>query len=97
MEKCAHYKKSPREESFVNDLDNRINRITGQLNGINKMIKDNRYCHDILIQIAAVESALKEVGFMILYDHMSTCVSEDIKNGDTASLKEAMDISKKLL
>ena len=96
MEKCPHCKKTPRSEELVNNLEKRLNRISGQLNGVTNMIKENRYCHDVLIQIAAIESALKEVGFILLKDHMTTCVVDDIKNGNLASLEEAIEISKKL-
>ena len=60
------------------------------------MIQENRYCGDVLVQIAAIESALKEVGYMVLKDHMESCVSEDIKNNDFSSLEEALNIAKKL-
>jgi len=96
MENCPHCKKTPRSEELVNNLEKRLNRISGQLNGVTNMIKENRYCHDVLIQIAAIESALKEVGFILLKDHMTTCVVDDIKNGNLASLEEAIEISKKL-
>ena len=96
MENCPHCKKDPRSKELVNNLKTRINKISGQLNGVNKMIDENRYCGDVLIQIAAIESALKEVGYIILKDHLYTCVSEDIKTNDFASLEEAIEISKKL-
>ena len=96
MENCPHCKHTPRDEELINNLEKRINRISGQLMGVNKMIKENRYCHDVLIQIAAIESALKEVGFILLKDHMTTCVVEDIKNNDLHSLEEAIEIAKKL-
>ena len=96
MENCPHYKHTPRNEELVENLTKRINRISGQLNGVNKMIVENRYCHDVLIQIAAIESALKEVGYILLKDHMTSCVVDDIKNNDLTSLVEAIEISKKL-
>ncbi|MBE6141699.1 MAG: metal-sensing transcriptional repressor [Erysipelotrichaceae bacterium] len=97
MEDCCKIKKTPRDEELVNNLEKRINRISGQLNGVTKMIKENRYCHDVLIQIAAIESALKEVGFILLKDHMTSCVVDDIKNNDLSSLEEAIELSKKLI
>ena len=97
MEDCCKMKKTPRDEELVNNLEKRINRISGQLNGVTKMIKENRYCHDVLIQIAAIESALKEVGFIVLKDHMTSCVVDDIKNNDLSSLEEAIELSKKLI
>ena len=97
MEDCCKTKKTPRDEELVNNLEKRINRISGQLNGVTKMIKENRYCHDVLIQIAAIESALKEVGFILLKDHMTSCVVDDIKNNNLSSLEEAIELSKKLI
>jgi len=97
MEDCCKMKKTPRDEELINNLEKRINRISGQLNGVTKMIKENRYCHDVLIQIAAIESALKEVGFILLKDHMTSCVVDDIKNNDLSSLEEAIELSKKLI
>ena len=96
MENCPNCKHTPRSEEMIENLDKRINRISGQLSGVNKMIKENRYCKDVLIQIAAIESALKEVGFILLKDHMTSCVVDDIKNNDLTSLVEAIEISKKL-
>jgi len=96
MEKCPHCKKDPRPEELINNLQKRLKRISGQINGVSKMIDENRYCGDILIQIAAIENALKEVGYIVLKDHMYTCVSGDIKAGDFTSLEEALEITKRL-
>ncbi|MCR4911023.1 MAG: metal-sensing transcriptional repressor [Bacilli bacterium] len=93
---CCHTKHTPRDEKMVKNLKQRLNRIAGQLNGVSKMIDENRYCGDVLIQIAAIENALKEVGYIVLKDHMMTCVSDDIKNNDFSSLEEAIEITKKL-
>ena len=86
----------PRDEKLARDLKTRLNRISGQINGVSKMIDENRYCSDVLIQIAAIESALKEVGYIVLKDHLLTCVSSDIKNDDFSSLEEAIEITKRL-
>lgn len=96
MENCQHCKKDKRSEEFVNSLQKRLKKISGQINGVSKMIDENRYCGDILVQVAAIESALKEVGYLILKDHLHTCVSDDIKNNDFASLDDAIAIAKKL-
>lgn len=58
------------------------------------MLDDNRYCGDILTQIAAVESALQSFGYIILQDHMETCVVEEIKNGNLQIVDEAVDLIK---
>lgn len=96
MENCPHCKKDPRSQELIENLQKRLNRISGQINGVSKMINENRYCGDVLIQIAAIESALKEVGYIVLKDHLFTCVSSDIKNDDFSSLEEAIEITKKL-
>ena len=96
MENCPHCKKDPRSQELIENLQKRLNRISGQINGVSKMINENRYCGDVLIQIAAIESALKEVGYIVLKDHLYSCVSSDIKNDDFSSLEEAIEISKKL-
>ena len=51
---CCRHKHTPRPEQEQKKLQNRVNRIIGQMNGIKAMIDDNRYCGDILIQIGAV-------------------------------------------
>ncbi|MDE6788579.1 MAG: metal-sensing transcriptional repressor [Ruminococcus sp.] len=93
---CCNFKNTPRSEETSKQLRNRINRIVGQLNGIQKMLDDNRYCGDILNQIAAVESALQSIGYIVLEEHMQTCVIEEIKNGNTDIVTEAVDLMKKL-
>ena len=96
MENCPHCKKDPRSEELVKNIQTRLKRISGQINGVSKMIDENRYCGDVLIQIAAIENALKEVGYIVLKDHMFSCVTSDIKNNDYSSLEEAIEITKKL-
>lgn len=95
---CAHcrHKHTPRGAGEQKKLQSRINRIIGQLNGIQGMIDDNRYCGDILIQIGAVESALKSLGYVILEEHMMSCVAEGVQQGDTQILAEAVELMKKI-
>ena len=93
---CHHHKATPRSEQELRLLQNRLKRMMGQLNGISKMLDENRYCGDILIQIAAVERALQSFGYIILKDHMETCVVEGVKNGDLAVVDEAVELMKKL-
>ncbi len=93
---CCRHKNIPREEREQKKLNSRINRIIGQLNGIQNMIEDNRYCGDILIQIGAVESALQGLGYQILQEHMESCVVEEVKRGNTAIMTEAVELMKKL-
>ena len=94
---CQKNKKQPRDDELVKNLKTRLNRVSGQISGVTKMIDENRYCVDVLTQISAVESALREIGFIILEDHLKTCVTSDIRANDFSSLEEAVAICKKLI
>ncbi len=65
-----------------NALIKRLNRIEGQIKGIQGMVEEERYCIDILNQITAAKSALNAVGTIILKNHINGCVSNTIKNDD---------------
>ena len=93
---CCRKKHTPRSEDTVKSLKNRLNRIIGQLGGIRTMLDDNRYCGDILTQVAAAESALQSFGYLVLREHMETCVVEEIRDGNTAIVDEAVELMKKL-
>lgn len=93
---CCRHKDSPRDPQLQRQLQNRINRVMGQLNGIKKMLDENRYCGDILIQISAVESAMKALGFMVLHDHMKTCVTDQVRLGNDDVIDETLELMKKL-
>lgn len=60
----------------------RLKRIEGQVGGLLRMVEDDRYCVDILIQINAVRSALHKVEEEILRDHVSHCVADAFASGD---------------
>lgn len=95
-ENCCHVKHIPRSEIQQKQLQNRLNRMIGQLNGISRMVEENRYCGDILIQVAAVESALQSFGYIILKEHMETCVVEEVLNGNEGIMEEVIELVKKL-
>jgi DNA-binding FrmR family transcriptional regulator len=73
----------------------RLNRAEGQVRGIAKMVEEDRYCVDILTQIAALRSALNAVAIRLLEDHTKGCVSNSIRNGDDAAIDELMTIIKR--
>ena len=70
---------------------NRLNRIAGQVNGVAKMIEDDRYCMDILHQIQAIKSALAKVETQVLKDHAACCVAEAIASGNEAEQREKFE------
>jgi DNA-binding FrmR family transcriptional regulator len=82
---------------YVADKDalvKRLHRIEGQVRGIERMLEEDRYCIDVLTQIAAVSTALDSVAFKILDDHVYHCVAGALASGDQA---EASQKSKELL
>jgi CsoR family transcriptional regulator, copper-sensing transcriptional repressor len=65
-----------------NALIKRLHRVEGQVRGIEQMVEDERYCIDVLTQIAAVRTALESVAFKILDDHVSHCVADALGSND---------------
>jgi DNA-binding FrmR family transcriptional regulator len=65
-------------------LAKRLHRIEGQVRGIERMVEDDRYCIDILTQIAAVSTALDSLAFRILDGHVKHCVAGALASGDEA-------------
>ena len=84
MECCSNYnknekyKKTKRSDEDKNKLVTRINKLIGQMNGIKKMIEDDRYCDNILIQLSAIDKSIKSLANVILDNHMHTCLIENI-------------------
>ena len=77
------------------DVERRLNRAIGQLNGVKAMVKDNRYCGDVLTQLAAAESAVRRVSELLLQEHMRTCVVEEIREGNDDVVDEVMDLMRR--
>ena len=97
MEKtCCAQRRKERDEKEKKLLLNRISRIEGQISGIKKMVEDDRYCPDILIQISAVKSALASLSKMMLIEHINTCVLSDIRCGNESAAEELAELVEKL-
>ncbi|MGP4108735.1 metal-sensing transcriptional repressor [Virgibacillus sp. L01] len=86
---------TPRTEEEKQAVANRLKRIEGQVRGIQKMVEEDRYCIDILVQISAINAALKKVGFSIAERHTKHCVSDAMQsgNGDEA-IDELLEVLK---
>ncbi|NPD32285.1 metal-sensing transcriptional repressor [Eggerthellaceae bacterium zg-997] len=89
---CARHKATPRSEELQADLTRRLNRAIGQLGGVKAMLDDNRYCGDVLIQLAAVQSAIRSVSERLLQNHLETCVVEQIQQGNTEVVEEVLSL-----
>jgi CsoR family transcriptional regulator, copper-sensing transcriptional repressor len=63
-------------------LKKRLHRIEGQVRGIERMVDEDRYCIDILTQVAAVRTALESLGLEVLKDHVNHCVHDALTAGD---------------
>lgn len=96
MTKHLHeHPSTPRSKNEKQAVMNRLKRIEGQVRGIQKMIEEDRYCVDILVQISAIQSALKNVGFSITERHIKHCVSDAIKSGEgDETIDELMEVMK---
>jgi len=66
----------------------RLGRIEGQVRGLSKMVEEERYCIDIVTQIAAVRAALRRVEEEVLKDHVAHCVEHAIASGDKADQRD---------
>ena len=92
--KCCH-KTTKRSEDEKKLITNRLNRINGQINGINKMIEKDAYCNDVLIQLKAVESSIQSLSNHILENHLYTCVTRDLEKGDLDTIDEIISLFKR--
>lgn len=82
----------PRKEELVK----RMNRITGQVQGVTRMVEEDRYCVDILNQINAIRAALEGVSMMLLEDHTRHCIHQAVEAGrGEAHIKELIQVLKK--
>ena len=67
---------------------NRVSKIIGHMTSVKKMIEDGRDCSEVLIQLSAVDSAVRSVSRVILKDHLSTCIVDAVKNNDAEAIRE---------
>jgi len=85
----------PRTKDEKDAVVNRLKRIEGQVRGIQKMVEEDRYCVDILVQISAINAALKKVGFSVAERHTKHCVSDAVQTGNGhEAIDELMEVMK---
>ena len=94
-EKLRHYRKTHRGTKDIELINNRLNRIDGQIKGIKKMVNEDIYCNDVLIQLAAVDKAIKNLSNIILEDHLYNCITDDLENGKLESIDEIISLFKR--
>ena len=76
---------------------NRLSRIEGQVRGIKGMLEKDAYCPEILVQVSAVNAALNSFNKVLLANHISTCVADDIRVGKDETVDELVKVLQKLM
>lgn len=69
----------------------RLRKIAGQVDGVARMVEQDRYCVDVLLQVASAQGALGEAGKLVLCSHVETCVSSAMASGKPAARKQKLD------
>ena len=91
-----HSKHTHRASDNKSKLVNRLNRLERQIRGIKSMVEEDVYCDDILIQVAAVKSALDAFSSSLFEEHLKTCVVRDIKANNPEIIEEILTTIKRL-
>ena len=98
MEKCCEQCKTKvRSAQEYQGLINRLSRIEGQVRGIKKMVEQNAYCTDILVQVSAVSAALNAFNRELLSEHIRSCVADDIRAGKDETVDELVATLQRLM
>ncbi|NDF11772.1 MAG: metal-sensitive transcriptional regulator [Proteobacteria bacterium] len=85
---CGHGPETHHEHPDHSGEISRVNRISGQLAGVKKMIEEHRYCPEILIQLRAIRSAVKALEANILETHLGHCVNDAMNSQDAKEVKK---------
>lgn len=85
------------EHKHTKDVLNRLAKAIGHLQKVKQMVEDGEDCSDVLIQLAAVKSALNNTGKVILKDHLDHCIVHAVEEGDTQMLEELNEAIDKFL
>lgn len=92
MENNCCKKQTKRSEQEKKTINNRLNRIEGQVRGVKKMIEEDRYCDDVLIQLSAINKSIKSLANHILENHMYNCVYNDLEKGNYEIIDEVVNL-----
>lgn len=86
------------QDIFRKNILMRLRRIEGQVRGVQRMVEDQAGCRDILTQVAAIKSAMSQVGVMIFENHAQDCIARAInEENNEESFKEIVDLMAKLI
>ena len=88
LHNSEHVHTHPHHHENTKAVINRMNRAIGHMEAVKNMVEEGRDCSEVLIQIAAVRSAINNIGKIILEDHINHCVVDAIETGDQQVLKD---------
>ena len=88
MSDLQHKHHHHHSEEHKREVSNRLARAIGHLQKVKQMVEDDEDCSDVLIQLAAVKSAINNTGKVILNDHMEHCIVHAVEDGDTEMIDE---------
>ena len=94
---CCGERTKARSEEEYKKLQNRLNRIQGQIRGISGMLEKNAYCTDVLTQVSAISAALNSFNKVLLANHIRTCVADNIREGNDEVVDELVKTMQKLM
>ena len=94
MDNCCA-KKTKRSADEKKLIINRLNRIGGQIKGITKMVENDAYCNDLLVQLSAVKNSIKSLSTHILESHLYMCVPTALENGELDTIDELISLFKR--
>ena len=88
-------KKAKRAESDKVAIIKRLNILTGQIEGVKKMVNAGAYCDDVLVQLSSIFKSVKSLSNFVIERHIETCVAENLKKGKLEVLKELNSMYKR--
>ena len=97
MDCCPDHRTKKRTQEEKEALMKRLKRAEGQIRGIQKMVEEDAYCPDILIQVSAVTQALNSFNKELLACHIKSCVAEDIRSGNEEAITDFVKVLQKLM
>ena len=93
----SHPHTHPHQHENTQMVLNRMSRAIGHMEAVKRMIEDGRDCSEVLIQIAAVRSAINNIGKIVLEDHISHCIVDAVEHGDNQALDDLKDAIEKFV